>query len=98
MFAALAYFVGSYLHQDWVDDYGDLQTAIGDYTTHESAALRAQLLADIDAVLLHGYTEAALRRLLIDQMDSNYRAEVDGLTYRSWLERVRAILLEPSEG
>lgn len=93
MTTALAYFVGTYLHQDWVEDYENLQGVVADYKSHESAAHCGQLVADIDEVLRRYTSETLLRSLLIDRMGSNYRAEADDMTYRQWLMRVKELLL-----
>lgn len=91
-YPALHRLFGAYFHQDWQDDYatstGAVQAFLGEapYPTVDAAR------RELDRLLASGLDDEALGRLLRDGFDCNYVPQVDELSNRSWLARVRDLM------
>lgn len=87
MTTELGHLLGAYLNLDWPEEYGTWWAAVDDYCVHEPSA--KNLVPEIEEVLRTITSEAGLRRLVVDELDSGYLPDADGTTtYREWLEAV----------
>jgi hypothetical protein len=84
----LRQFVAAYLHQDWPDYYATPWDALDDFIRRQGPSDCQSLVREIDS-LLDESDEDAVRRVVVDEMGSNYRVEADGLSYVGWLRAVR---------
>ena len=92
-YPAAAQLFGAYLHQDWPEDAGSWQAALAQYAAREAPPLVAAAQRDLTRLLTDSPTEEALARAL-DAFGNAYDPRPDGLTYRAWLEQVRAHLAQ----
>ncbi|MCB0896990.1 MAG: hypothetical protein H6529_07155 [Nocardioides sp.] len=84
---ALGQLFGAYFHQDWDLDNSDEWEVLESFMRTEPR--RARMLPDeIDSVLSTIDTEEQLKSLVIDQLGAYYLADVDGGTYRAWLQEI----------
>lgn len=90
-YPAAAQLFGGYLHQDWPEDAGSWQTAIDQYVSREAQPLRAAAQLDLARLLAEVSGEGELAAAL-DAFGNAYDPRAEGLTYRAWLEQVRARL------
>ncbi|MGH7686220.1 MAG: contact-dependent growth inhibition system immunity protein [Candidatus Dormibacteria bacterium] len=95
-FPALARFFGGYFHQDWQEEYGSSTAAVAAFVRDAPAAGAAKTAAELDRVLALDLDDPALGRLLYDGFECNYVPQVDELSNRAWLQRVRALLQPPA--
>lgn len=91
-FPVLVRFFGGYFHEDWQEEHTGTTAAVTAYLREAPAATVSATAAELDRLLGMGLDEAALGRLLREGLGCNYVPEVDELTARSWLERVRGQL------
>lgn len=78
-------FLAGYLNQDWSDEYPNEWVALDEYLRGDPAAFPAFCL-EIQAVLADHSSELEVRDLIFGEMRCAYLAEVDGWTYRAWLQ------------
>lgn len=83
---ALWQFVGIYFNQDWPEDYGTEEAAIGAFIRESGDDVDA-LVRELDWVLANHPGEAALERYLDDQ-GNEYVPPPDRGGYRGWLTRI----------
>lgn len=95
-FPALTRFFGGYFHQDWQEEYGSSGAAIDAFVRDAPAASAAKTAAELERVLALDLDDPALGRLLYDGFECNYVPQVDELSNRVWLQRVRAQLQPPA--
>lgn len=81
-------FLGCYLHQDFGDDYGNVENAIAAYFREVPIARLKKLLVDVDEVLALSIDDKAFDALLFSA-GSYYYSYADNLTGRQWLQRLR---------
>lgn len=91
-FPVLYRFFGGYFHEDWHEEHAGTADAVSSYLREAPAATVAATIAELDRLLAAGLDEASLARLLRDGLGCNYVPEVDELTARAWLERVRDLM------
>ena len=91
---ALEQLLGCYLHQDWPDEFDSDASALQAMVAIEP---RPQISAGIDEInhLLDAeLSENDLRLILNDQVGCHFEPGSAGLSYREWLAKVRATLLQ----
>lgn len=93
-FPVLYRFFGGYFHEDWQEEHAGTSDAVSAYLREAPAARATATIAELDRLLGLGLDEASLARLLRDGLGCNYVPEVDELTARAWLERLR-VLMQP---
>lgn len=76
-------------HQDWQFDEPDPWKVIATYLRLASEGSISALAAELDRILARHLTERALRSLVLDEIESGWWVEDDGLTYRGWLVEFR---------
>jgi len=82
----LGSYLGAYLHQDWYDEYPDEWAALDDFLADGPPENAQVFRADIAALLAEHPAEEDVRRIVLDELGSSCLAEVDGWTYRDWLQ------------
>lgn len=87
-FPALWQFLGAYLHQDWRDDYADVQEALADFMTGEPA-LAPNLTPEIDRLLTSTRTSDETEAVIRD-LGSFYVPSKFGQDSREWLVLIRS--------
>jgi len=95
-FPSLTRFFGGYFHQDWQEEYGSSTAAVHAFLRDAPAPSTAKTAAELDRVLAMDIDDAALGRLLREGFECNYVPQVDELSNRAWLQRVRALLQPPA--
>jgi hypothetical protein len=88
-FPLLRRFFGAYFHEDWHEEHAGTNAAVAAYLRDAPAPVVTASAVELDRVLALGLDDASLGRLLRDGFGCNYVPEVDELTPRAWLERVR---------
>lgn len=89
-YPALWQFLGSYLHQDWRDEYATPDEALMDFVAGEPASV-PQLVADIDKALETAKDDDEAEHLLIS-LGSFYVPSRSGESARAWLQHLRTRL------
>ena len=86
-YPALTKLARAYLHPDFDEEYDDAGAAVADFLDGEPDL--APLLADeVRSALAAHPTEEQARAFVLEDLDSSYLVEADGLTYREWLRSV----------
>lgn len=91
-FPALHRFFGAYFHQDWQEEHGSSAAAVAAYRHDAPLASTAATSSELDRLLSMDLDDAALGRFLREGLECNYVPQVDELSNRAWLERVRDLL------
>jgi hypothetical protein len=91
-FPALRRFFGGYFHQDWQQDYSSTRDAVTAYLHDVPPASAATTVEELDRMLAMQLDDATLGMLLRESFGCNYVPQVDELSNRAWLERVRDAL------
>lgn len=83
-----------FLHQDFIEDYGDVWSAVRAFRGEESAETIRQAHDELAQIVAAQLEEHVLQELLIKEYFCYYRPAGDGLTYKEWtkqlLTRLRA--------
>jgi hypothetical protein len=79
-------FFGGYMHQDWRDDYADEWAAVDAFVAEGPAEAPGLFRSEIAMLLTQHPTEDEVRRVVLDDLDSYYLADVSGWKYRDWLQ------------
>lgn len=87
-FDGLRLLFGGYLNIDWADDYDDVWAAVAHFV--ESEVLAQRVPSEVAAMLSSGPSEAALRRVVIEQLGSGYLPDADGWRFDDWLTELSA--------
>jgi hypothetical protein len=87
---ALPYFVGSYLNQDWPENYGGVSEAIGAFVSSELPSVVRELVSEIDSLLATNPKDADLEVLLVG-WGSEYLPAGDGDSASGFLRRIRSV-------
>ena len=87
-FPHLQYLFGAYFHQDFFEDFGDCQSAVGAFVRENQEAYVQSALADLDRLVSLGLTEPELD-YIIDELGCYYAFSVDDLYPSEWLAQVR---------
>jgi hypothetical protein len=86
-FPALTQFLGTYFHQDFLEDYATADDAITAFITGEPKSYVLAVMHEMERlVLLVKADNAADKRLL--ELGCYYNAQADGLLAEQWLDRV----------
>lgn len=91
-FPALHRFFGGYFHEDWQEEHAGTADAVSTYLREAPAATVSATAAELDRLLALEVDEASLARLLRDGFGCNYVPEVDELSARAWLQRMRGLM------
>jgi hypothetical protein len=86
-FESLRLLLAGYLHEDFHDDYGDAWGAVDAFALNEPED-PPHVREDVTRLLATVSSEQEVRRIVLDDFGSCYLAEVDGWTYREWLQAV----------
>ena len=91
-YPALHRLFGAYFHQDWHDDYATSTGAIQAFLREAPYATVDTARRELDHLLASPLSDQELGRLLRDGFDCNYVPQVDELSNRAWLERIRDLM------
>ncbi len=83
---------GAYFHQDWQDDYATSTGAVQAFVREAPYATVDAARRELDHLLASPLDDGDLGRLLRDGFDCNYVPQVDELTNRAWLARIRDLM------
>ena len=81
----LASYLGGYMHLDWHDEYPDEWAALDDFLADGPPENAHVFRTEIAALLAEHPIEEDVRRIVLDDLDSCYLADVNGWKYRDWL-------------
>ena len=79
-------FIGCYLYQTWHDEYPDEWAALDDFLADGPPENVQALRTEIATLLTEHPSEDDVRRIVLDDLDSCYLADVNGWKYRDWLQ------------
>jgi len=79
-------FIGCYLYQTWHDEYPDEWAALDDFLADGPPENVQALRTEIATLLAEHPAEEDVRRIVLDDLDSCYLADVNGWKYRDWLQ------------
>ncbi|GDY27126.1 hypothetical protein AHAT_30160 [Agarivorans sp. Toyoura001] len=82
----LRYFMRTYFHQDWMEEFTSATDVVRDFALNESKDTVRGLISEINVLLA---SETISERYLIE-IGGNYSPEVDGLSASEWLEAILA--------
>lgn len=85
-YPTLEHFFGGYMHQDWRDDYADEWAAVDGFIADGPPEDPELFRAEIALLLNRHSSEKEIRKIVLDDLDSNYLADVSGWKYRDWLQ------------
>lgn len=85
-YPTLERFFGAYLHQDWRDDYADEWAAVDGFIADGTPEDPEFFRAEVALLLAQHADEEEVRNIVLDDLDSNYLADVSGWKYRDWLQ------------
>jgi hypothetical protein len=85
-YPTLEQFLGGYLHLDWHDDYPDEWAAVDGFLADGPPENIQLFRAEIASLLTEHPAEEDVRRIVLDDLDSCYLADVNGWKYRDWLK------------
>lgn len=91
-YPALHRMFGAYFHQDWQDEYTTSTGAVQAFLRDAPYAAVNAARQEIDRLLIATADDETLGRVLRDGFDCNYVPQVDELTNRAWLARVRDLM------
>jgi hypothetical protein len=74
------------MHLDWHDDYPDEWAALDGFLADGPPENAETFRADIAALLAEHPAEEDVRRIVLNDLDCCYLAEVFGWKYREWLQ------------
>jgi hypothetical protein len=94
-FPRLPQLFGSYLHEDWIEEYGTAEAAIRAFAQAVSPAVQAATADQLRELLGRDLSEAELAQALEDDFGSYHVPSMEGGSNREWLAEVLAILDEP---
>jgi hypothetical protein len=86
-YPALKLLLQAYLTWDWVDDYPDVWAAVDDFASSEPIAER--MTDEVTELLSSAKSEEGVRELVVNDLESGYLPEGDGMTMTEWLELIR---------
>jgi hypothetical protein len=85
-YPTLDHFFGCYMHQDWRDDYPDEWAAVDAFIADGGPGDAKLFRAEIAELLARHPTEQEVRRIVHEELESFYLADVSGWKYRDWLQ------------
>lgn len=91
-YPALHRLFGAYFHQDWQDDYTTSSAALQSFLREAPYATVDAARHELDDLLASPLDDAELGRLLREGFDCNYVPQVDELSNRAWLARIRDLM------
>ena len=91
-YPALRRMFGAYFHQDWHDDYVTSTRAVQAFLREAPYATVDTARRELDRLLASPLSDGELGRLLRDGFDCNHVPQVDELSNRAWLERIRDLM------
>lgn len=77
--------LGGYLHQDWPDEFADVDAVIDAMIDGEPAEQRRAAAAELRALVEAEPEDAALRDVLMNEAGCFYDPVADGRTDREWI-------------
>lgn len=85
-YPTLDHFFGGYMHQDWHDDYPDEWAALDAFVAEGPPEAADLFRAEIALLLTEHPSEDDVRKIVLDDLDSYYLADVNGWKYRAWMQ------------
>ena len=85
-YPTLDHFFGVYLGEDWPDDYGSEWAAVDAFVAEGPPEDPGLFRAEIARLLAVHLSEEEVRKVILDDLHSCLSPEVDGWTYRDWLQ------------
>ena len=86
----LKYFLRTYFHQDWMEDYSSSFMALDDFIQHESQETVSSLYYElVDALSIDPFNEE-----VINEYGGNYSPSTEGLSVKGWLQEVCSKIYE----
>jgi hypothetical protein len=83
---------GAYFHQDWQDEYATSTGAVQAFLREAPFAVVDSARRELDLLLASTTDDELLGSVLRLAFDCNYVPQVDELSNRAWLMRVRALM------
>ncbi len=102
-FPAFGNLIGSYLHQDWKDDYYwdnnnfHYASVVRYFKTHNPTLWIEQTVHELKELLALGLDEERLEDALYNHFALGTMPSYWNMTFKQWLEEVLKILEEPME-
>jgi hypothetical protein len=97
-FPKLAYFMSGYFHEFWKSSYirkgyePSFQDVVQSYKEKDAKSTVLESTYELEKFLDIDINEGELRRILMHDFGSSFRAPSFGMTYRQWLEGILKIL------
>jgi hypothetical protein len=85
-YPTLDHFFGCYMHQDWHDDYPDEWAAVEGFIADGPPEDPKLFRDEIAQLLAQHPSEQEVRRIVLEELESFYLADVSGWKYRDWLQ------------
>lgn len=89
---AVKQLLGSYFHQDWVDEFDSEASALQAIVDLEPKDQISAALKEMDEILAGQDSDKKMAETLMDGAGCYFEPASLGLTNRQWLERVRGVL------
>ena len=83
---------GAYFHEDWHDEYATSTGAVQSFLREAPLATVDGARRELDHLLASSLSDEQVGHLLREGFDCNYVPQVDELSNRAWLERVRDLM------
>ncbi len=85
-YPTLWHFFGAYMHEDWRDDYVDEWAAVDGFIADGPPEDPELFRAEIAQLLTRYPSEEEVRKIVLNDLESCYLADVNGWKYRDWLQ------------
>jgi len=85
-------FLGGYFHQDWALDATTPTEVVRGFLAEAPTEQVAGVVAEVDRLLAGEPSDAALARVVYEELGCDYDPTPDGVSVRDWLRHVRASL------
>lgn len=87
---ALSQLFGTYLHQDWADEFASDTEAVEAMMVSEPPEIIVAATNELRQLLAAGLEEAELLIIMTDEAGCYFNPASKGQTYRTWLDEILA--------
>jgi hypothetical protein len=91
-FSYLSHFFSCYFHEDWTEEYKNVEMAIESYVDDEGSSEANHVLHDLDRFLSLNLADTEIRALMSKEFCCNYYIDPAGGSMGGWLHWVRDTL------